>query len=92
MDWIGGLNADAGSFILYELIVFLNVMVAILLFFFIAAISPNIYITNPLAVSVLHVELIFAGLVVTRSQIPDHLVWLYWMNPVAWAFRALAVN
>lgn len=90
--WIAGLEADVGSFILYELIILLTVMVAVLIFFFVAAISLNIYITNPLALGILQVVFVFAGFIVTRSQIPDYLIWLYWIDPMAWAFRALAVN
>ncbi|POM67915.1 ABC Superfamily [Phytophthora palmivora] len=92
MYWIAGLEADIGRFILYEVIIFLTVMAAVLIFFFVAAISPNIYITNPLALGILQVVLVFAGFIVTRSQIPDYLIWLYWIDPMAWAFRALAVN
>ncbi|KAG7389065.1 hypothetical protein PHYPSEUDO_011334 [Phytophthora pseudosyringae] len=90
--WIAGLEADVGVFLLFELIIFLTVMAAVLIFFFVAAISPNIYITNPLALGILQVVLVFAGFMVTRSQIPDYLIWLYWIDPMAWAFRALAVN
>ncbi|KAG6610947.1 ABC transporter G family member 31 [Phytophthora cinnamomi] len=90
--WIGGLEASAGRFIVYEIVVFLIVMAAVLIFFFVAAISPNIYVTNPLALGILQVILVFAGFIVTRDQIPDYLIWLYWLNPMAWGFRALAVN
>ncbi|OWZ08834.1 ABC transporter [Phytophthora megakarya] len=92
MYWIAGLEADIGRFILFEVIIFLTVMAAVLIFFFISAISPNIYITTPLVVGILQVVLLFAGFIVTKSQIPDYLVWLYWIDPMAWAFRALVVN
>ncbi|KAF4321260.1 hypothetical protein JM18_002517 [Phytophthora kernoviae] len=90
--WITGLEASAGLFILYEVIIFLTVMAAVMIFFFVAAISPNIYIANPLALGILQLVLVFAGFVVTRSQIPDYLIWIYWINPMSWAFRALAVS
>ncbi|RLN61775.1 hypothetical protein BBJ29_001376 [Phytophthora kernoviae] len=90
--WITGLEASAGLFILYEVIIFLTVMAAVMIFFFVAAISPNIYIANPLALGILQLVLVFAGFVVTRSQILDYLIWIYWINPMSWAFRALAVS
>eukprot|EP00644_Phytophthora_capsici_P014686 jgi/Phyca11/511179/fgenesh2_kg.PHYCAscaffold_78_\ len=27
-----------------------------------------------------------------EEQIPDYLIWVYWINPIAWCVRALAVN
>ncbi|KAK1931284.1 ABC transporter G family member 38 [Phytophthora citrophthora] len=38
------------------------------------------------------VFVLFAGFTITKDQIPDYLVWLYWINPVGWGVRALAVN
>uniref|UniRef100_H3GSR4 ABC transporter domain-containing protein n=1 Tax=Phytophthora ramorum TaxID=164328 RepID=H3GSR4_PHYRM len=90
--WIAGLEANVGIFIVYELIIFLTVMAAVLIFFFVTAISPNIYIANPLTLGILQFVLVFAGFIVTRSQIPDYLIWLYWIDPMSWAFRAIAVN
>ncbi|POM69882.1 ABC Superfamily [Phytophthora palmivora] len=92
MYWIAGLENDIGSFFLFEVIIFLTVMAAILIFFFVAAISPNIYITNPVALGILQAVFLFAGFIVTRSQIPNYLTWVYWLDPMAWSFRALAVN
>ncbi|KAG7399681.1 hypothetical protein PHYBOEH_008188 [Phytophthora boehmeriae] len=90
--WIAGLEENAGLFILYELIIFLTVMAAVMIFFFVAAISSNIYITNPLALGILQLVFVFAGFIVTRSQIPDYLIWIYWINPMSWSFRAMAVS
>lgn len=47
---------------MYELVVFLIVMAAVLIFFFVAAISPNIYVTNPLALGILQVILVSSSL------------------------------
>ncbi|POM65964.1 ABC Superfamily, partial [Phytophthora palmivora] len=33
---------------------------------------------------------VFAGYTITKDQIPDYLIWLYWGNPIAWGIRALA--
>ncbi|KAE9287136.1 ABC transporter G family member 36 [Phytophthora fragariae] len=27
-----------------------------------------------------------------KSEIPDYLVWIYWINPIGWCMRALSVN
>ncbi|KAG7375096.1 hypothetical protein PHYBOEH_004134, partial [Phytophthora boehmeriae] len=42
-------------------------------------------------VSVL-IFVIFAGFIVTKSQIPDYFIWAHWISPITWSFKALAVN
>ncbi|KAG3196636.1 hypothetical protein PC129_g24661 [Phytophthora cactorum] len=42
-------------------------------------------------VSVL-VFIIFAGFIVTKSQIPDYLIWAHWISPMTWSIRALSIN
>jgi len=34
----------------------------------------------------------FSGLLISQPDIPIYWIWLYWFNPLAWAFRALVVN
>lgn len=34
----------------------------------------------------------FNGSIATPSVIPDYLSWIFWLNPSAWAIRALAIN
>ncbi|ETI41682.1 hypothetical protein F443_13100, partial [Phytophthora nicotianae P1569] len=42
-------------------------------------------------VSVL-VFVVFAGFIVTKSQIPDYFTWAHWISPITWSLKALAVN
>jgi ABC-type multidrug transport system ATPase subunit len=35
---------------------------------------------------------VFGGLFVSRSNIPDFMVWLYWISPFSWIVRALSNN
>jgi ABC-type lipoprotein export system ATPase subunit len=35
---------------------------------------------------------LFGGFMVTPNTIPSYFLWLYWLNPVAWAFQALLIN
>ncbi|KAF4316168.1 hypothetical protein BBO99_00008340 [Phytophthora kernoviae] len=61
-------------------------------FFFLASVSPNLKVAKLIS----HVCIVFlttyAGFAITKDQIPDYLVWIYWINPVGWGVRALAVN
>ena len=40
----------------------------------------------------LFVSILFSGFILPFSTIPDYLVWLYWWNPFAWAYRAFILN
>ncbi|GMF50699.1 unnamed protein product [Phytophthora fragariaefolia] len=35
---------------------------------------------------------LFAGFIVSKNSIPDWLAWLYWLDPVAWTVRSIAVS
>ncbi|KDO26430.1 hypothetical protein SPRG_08233 [Saprolegnia parasitica CBS 223.65] len=35
---------------------------------------------------------LFAGFMIVKDNIPDYLIWIYWINPLAWCFRLLSVN
>lgn len=35
---------------------------------------------------------LFGGFLITRGNIPDYMIWIYWLDPIAWCIRALGVN
>ncbi|CAI5746614.1 unnamed protein product [Peronospora destructor] len=61
-------------------------------FFFLSCASPNLNVANPMSMVSILFFILFAGFVITKEQIPDYLIWVYWINPMAWSIRALAVN
>jgi ABC-type lipoprotein export system ATPase subunit len=36
--------------------------------------------------------ILFSGFIIAPNVIPDYYTWVYWYNPMAWAYRALLVN
>lgn len=38
------------------------------------------------------VFLLFGGFLITKDNIPEWLVWIYWSTPFSWAIRALVIN
>jgi ABC-type multidrug transport system ATPase subunit len=40
----------------------------------------------------LFVAILFSGFILPFSTIPNYLVWFYWWNPFAWAYRAFILN
>ncbi|ETK91328.1 hypothetical protein L915_05059, partial [Phytophthora nicotianae] len=90
--WMCGFAPAAGAFILYELTVILTIMAFAAFFLFLSAAAPDLHVVEPISMTTTLFFILFGGFVVTKGNIPDYLVWLYWLNPVAWCVRSLAVS
>ncbi|RLN97073.1 hypothetical protein BBJ28_00013635, partial [Nothophytophthora sp. Chile5] len=90
--WLSGLVHDAGAFLLFELFLMLVILVLAGVFFLLAAVSPNLNIATPIGTVLVLLFVLFAGFIVSKSVIPGWLIWLYWLNPVAWTVRSIAVS
>lgn len=90
--WMCGFVATAQTFLIYLALLILVSMAFAAWFFFVAAIAPTPNIARPMGMTSLLVFVLFCGYVVIKSDIPDYLVWIYWLNPIAWCIRAVAVN
>lgn len=92
MYWMCGFVASAQGFLLFELLLFLTNMVFGAWFFFLAVICPDLNVAN--AISLLSDLLfsIYSGFVITKGEIPVYLSWIYWISPLTWGIRAIAVN
>ncbi|OWZ22999.1 ABC transporter [Phytophthora megakarya] len=90
--WMCGFVSSFGSFLIFMVVLCLTNLTLASFFFFLASASPNLNVASPISsVAVLYV-CVFAGYTITKDQIPDYLIWLYWGNPIAWGIRALAVS
>ncbi|KAG7388654.1 hypothetical protein PHYPSEUDO_011981 [Phytophthora pseudosyringae] len=90
--WLCGFVAEAKLFIIFELILLLSNLAMGMWFFFLSAIGRNGDIATPLGMVSVLVFVIFAGFIVTKSQIPDYLIWAHWISPMTWSLKALAIN
>ncbi|RLN95393.1 hypothetical protein BBJ28_00012190 [Nothophytophthora sp. Chile5] len=90
--WLCGFVASAGPFIVFMVMLILTNLAFAAWFFFVAAIAPDLHISKPLAMLSVLFFILFAGFVVPKNQLPDYVVWIYWLDPIAWCMRALAVN
>ncbi|CAI5714025.1 unnamed protein product [Hyaloperonospora brassicae] len=88
--WICGFVSSFDGFLVYLVVLCLTNLALAAFFFFLASASPNLNIAGPLSsVAVVYV-CVFAGYTITKDHIPSYLIWLYWLNPLAWGIRALA--
>ncbi|OWZ09610.1 hypothetical protein PHMEG_00017659 [Phytophthora megakarya] len=90
--WFCGYVSTIEAFLLFELILFSTNMAMSAWFFFLACASPNLNVASPISMVSILFFILFAGFVITKEQIPDYLIWIYWISPMAWSVRALAVN
>ncbi|KAI9981531.1 hypothetical protein PInf_009284 [Phytophthora infestans] len=90
--WMCGFVSSAESFLLFVVTLCLINISMGAFFFFLSSVSPNVNVANPVSGVIVEFFVLFAGFTITKDQIPDYLIWLYWINPVGWGVRALAVN
>ncbi|KAG6582857.1 ATP-binding Cassette (ABC) Superfamily [Phytophthora cinnamomi] len=90
--WMCGFVDTIGAFLLFLVTLCITNLAYTAFFFFLASASPNFNVANPISSVSILFFILFGGFVITKDQIPDYLIWLYWINPVAWCVRALAVN
>ncbi|KAL3660316.1 hypothetical protein V7S43_014844 [Phytophthora oleae] len=90
--WVGGFVNEASAYLLFELFLMLVILVFFALFFFLVAATPNLSIAKPVAMVNLMIFILFGGFVVAKNTIPDWLIWLYWIDPVAWTVRSAVVS
>ncbi|ETI41677.1 hypothetical protein F443_13111, partial [Phytophthora nicotianae P1569] len=90
--WICGFVSEAKLFLIFEFILLLSNLAMGMWFFFLSAIGRNGDIATPLGMVSVLVFVIFAGFIVTKSQIPDYLIWAHWISPMTWSLKALAIN
>jgi len=89
--WMCGFVSHAEQFFLFLLILFLTNVGLGSFFFALTSAAPDINIATPISMASTLIFIIFAGFIITESQIPDYFIWIYWITPVSWTLRALAV-
>ncbi|EEY70640.1 ATP-binding Cassette (ABC) Superfamily [Phytophthora infestans T30-4] len=90
--WMCGYVPTVDAFLFFELMMFMTNLAMTACFFFLSCASPDLNVAYPVSVVSILLFVVFAGFVITKDQIPDYLIWIYWINPMAWGVRALAVN
>lgn len=90
--WIAGLTRTAENFFIYFLVCFSASNCLAALFRLYAYGSKTMVVANAIAAFSLLFIMVTNGFTIIRTSIPPYIVWIYWINPFAWALRALAIN
>ncbi|RLN93330.1 hypothetical protein BBJ28_00002124, partial [Nothophytophthora sp. Chile5] len=90
--WMGGFVVHAGHYFIFLVLLVLTNLVFAAWFFCLTAMAPNFNIAKPMSTFSIVVFVLFSGFVVSKGVMPDWLIWVYWLDPVAWCLRALSVS
>ncbi|EGZ09557.1 hypothetical protein PHYSODRAFT_338330 [Phytophthora sojae] len=90
--WMCGYVSTISAYLIFELMLFVTNLAFTAWFFFLSCESPDLNVANPISMVSVLLFVLFAGFTITKDQIPDYFIWLYWLNPMSWDVRALAVN
>jgi ABC-type multidrug transport system permease subunit len=82
----------AGGFLLY-LVLFISFNYCMGSFFgLLAAVGPNKAVVGAGGALLLLLNTLFCGFIVAPTVIPPYYIWIYWMMPLSWVYRALLLN
>ncbi|RKP05994.1 ABC-2 type transporter-domain-containing protein [Thamnocephalis sphaerospora] len=90
--WMAGLHSAADSFFTFFFILFVAAMTMTALFRMLGAVSPNVESANVLAGIFLLSFLLYAGYLIPLKSMRPWLIWVRYINPLAWSLEALMIN
>jgi ATP-binding cassette, subfamily G (WHITE), member 2, PDR len=90
--WMGNLNNEIVRFIFSIIICFVLAISINGLIRFSAALSRSFQIAQNVGPVLLIVSMLFGGFFIGPEQLPDWMVWLYWLSPFRYVYEALSIN
>ncbi|KAL7463150.1 hypothetical protein ACHAXS_003529 [Conticribra weissflogii] len=90
--WMVGFNATASGFFLYLALFFSFNFTMGQTFGVLAAIAPSKTVVQAGGAVILLFNVLFCGFIISPDVIPDYYIWLYWIVPLSWVYRALLLN
>ena len=90
--WMFGLVSGVAGYVGFVLVLFLTSTAFCGWTFLLSTVCATAEMVESIATLLTLIFTLFAGLFVTRVNIPVYLVWTYWINPIAWGLRAISVQ
>ncbi|KAK0725877.1 ABC-2 type transporter-domain-containing protein [Lasiosphaeris hirsuta] len=90
-----GLDVNAGKFFIYLLLVYVSTFCFVSLYRMMASLSPSIDDAVRFSGIALNIMVIYTGYVITKPILLSQKIWfgwIYWINPVSYAFEAIIAN
>jgi len=92
MYWMVGMNTSPGAFFIFLSVLIVFTMATTQMLSICASIAPSKSVVLALSSLILVILMLFSGFIVSPDVIPNYFLWLYWWNPLAWAYRAVLIN
>jgi ABC-type multidrug transport system permease subunit len=90
--FLAGLRPEAAQFFVFFLFTFLARLTMVALFRTVGALTRTISQALAVAGVLVLIMVIYTGYVIPRPVMHPWFGWLFWINPMAYAFEALMVN
>ncbi|KAG0750432.1 hypothetical protein G6F57_002743 [Rhizopus arrhizus] len=87
-----GLVLDAGKFFTFFIILVVTNLCMNGFFRFWGAVSPNFFTASQLSSILLIAALVYSGYQIPYVKMHPWLMWIYWINPLAYGYKALISN
>ena len=90
--WMAGLYAGAAQYFFFVFCGFLSSFFMGNLFRAVAFMSPDIQAAQAAPMPLIAILVVFTGFMVTPNHMQNWLVWIFYIDPFAYLFRAVAIN
>jgi ABC-type multidrug transport system ATPase subunit len=90
--WLAGLQSSAGHFFFFAWMIFVYGSTTMGFVMFVSLATPNGEVAQALVGVATSVFSLFAGFIITRPNIPDYWIWMYYFNLMHYPLEAVVVN
>ncbi|KAJ0407229.1 hypothetical protein P43SY_008004 [Pythium insidiosum] len=87
-----GLVPSIGAYVTFEVVLLSCSLSFAGIYFCIMCFTPDIHVGKPLCLVWLLLGVVYAGFIVPYGQFPAYIEWLYWLDPISWGMRAIAIS
>lgn len=92
MYFIGGLDYDAGTFFIFFALYLLYNLLALSLCQAVGCLAPNLVLANAMMGICFTLCSLFTGFLITKNNIPNFWIWMYYLDPMTYILEALVVS
>ncbi|KAI8318413.1 hypothetical protein GQ54DRAFT_266942 [Martensiomyces pterosporus] len=90
--WATGLQRTAGHFLAYLLFLYMGSLCLTAFFRLIGNASPNVDVGHTVSGICLLFMILYVGYLISPGSMHHYFKWIYWINPLAYGFKALLSN
>ncbi|KAJ1952133.1 ATP-binding cassette transporter snq2, partial [Dispira parvispora] len=90
--WMVGLQAEAGKFFFFLLVLYMTCLCLTTLFRMISAVSKDVHVAHVLSGIFLMFYINLTGYLIPPKSMGGWVIWIYYINPIAYGLKALLSN